>query len=122
LSELKIEHFENDIQMRTYLITEKDGAQDICYEEDGDYKAIRHLQQRIAELEAQSQWTLGRPPFEAKRVLGLLENNLVVIANLVDNSASKFPYVGWQYEGMHPGNIKIKGWQHLPQPAKEQAQ
>jgi hypothetical protein len=52
MSELKIEHFENDIQMRTYLITETDGAQDICYEEDGDYKAIRHLQQRIAELEA----------------------------------------------------------------------
>jgi hypothetical protein len=62
----------------------------------------------------------GQPPFEAKRVLVLLENNLVVIANLVDNSDSKFPYVGWQYEGMHPANIKIKGWQPLPQqPVKE---
>jgi hypothetical protein len=49
VTKLKIEHFENDMQMRTYMITEADGKQDFCYEDDGDYKAIRYLQRRLAE-------------------------------------------------------------------------
>lgn len=52
MSDLKIEHFENGIQECTYIITEDGNKQDVCFENDGDYKAITQLRQRIAELEA----------------------------------------------------------------------
>jgi hypothetical protein len=112
VTKLKIEHFENDMQMRTYLITEADGKQDFCYEDDGDYKAIRHLQRRldesnqlqdllvakaaanyneqqkrIAELEADSRWVSVEdrlPELEDNSVLAVFPDGSIDMVHIVD--------------------------------------
>jgi len=50
VSEVKIEHFENDIQDCTFIFTSSDGDQQIAWEGEADYLAIKQLQATIAEM------------------------------------------------------------------------
>ena len=53
MSEVKIEHFENDIQICNFVFTSPSGNQQIAWEGDADYLAVKQLQATIAEQGAE---------------------------------------------------------------------
>ena len=53
MSEVKIEHFENDIQICNFVFTSPSGDQQIAWEGDADYLAVKQLQATIAEQGAE---------------------------------------------------------------------